>query len=422
MPRLILFCVSWTMVFAAIAQPQHPYLQLGTLVAEVLNRNPDLPAMRAAWQAAKAKVGQERSLDDPVLSYGFAPRTIDSQGLDFGQTAALSLRLPWPGKLALAGEAAELEADAAGNDVESVRLRLIEATRSAFADWYFIHQALEINRADRKLLTRIRHLAELRYASGSASRQDALQAEVETALLDHRQIVLERRRHEILARLNTLLLRTPDAPLPPPESLPKPPAVPPLEQLRDLALGRHPDLRALAVRRQANQRREALAKRQFFPDLTLRTGYNSLWNDEQKRLSVEASINLPLPGKRRARLDQVRSEGLRLVSQWQSRRARILEVLQRRYEEVMESEHVIRLYRQRLLPLAEDNLAAARADYASGAGDFVDLLGAEKHLSGVRLQLARSLSEHYRRLAALERLTGGPATPTAGIFAGEERP
>ncbi|KXJ40684.1 MAG: hypothetical protein AXA67_08680 [Methylothermaceae bacteria B42] len=422
MPRISLFCLLWTMVSITIAQPLPEHLQVSTLVAEVLNRNPDLPAMRAAWQAAKAKVDQERSFDDPVLSYGFAPRTIDRKGLDFGQTAALSLRLPWPGKLALAGQAAELEADAAGNDVESVRLHLIEATRSAFADWYFIHRALEINRDDRKLLKQIRRLAELRYASGSASRQDALQVKVETALLDHRQIVLERRRHKILARLNTLLLRTPDEPLPPPDTLPKTPAVPPLDHLRDLALGRHPALRALAVRRQANQRREALAKRQFFPDLTLRTAYNSLWNDEQKRLSVGASINLPLPGRRRARLDQVRAQGLRLASQWQSQRARILEVLQRRYEEVVESEHVIRLYRKRLLPLAEDNLATARADYASGAGDFVDLLGAEKHLSGVRLQLARSLSEHFRRMAALERLTGGPKDPAVEIFAGEERP
>ncbi len=422
MSRLYLFWFLWPMVFTAIAQPLPERLQVTSLVTEVLTRNPDLPAMRAAWQAARAKIAQESSLDDPVLSYGFAPRTIDRKGQDFGQTAALSLRLPWPGKLALASEAAQLEADAAGNDVESVRLRLIETTRSAYADWYFIHRALQINRADRKLLQHIRRLAELRYASGSASRQDALQAEVETALLDHRQIVLERKRHEILARLNTLLLRTPDAPQPPPDTLPKTPAVPPLDHLRDLALGRHPALRALTVRRRANQRRESLAKRQFFPDLTLRTGYNSLWNDEQKRLSVGASINLPLPGRRRARLDQVRAQGLRLTSQWQSQRARILEVLQSRYEQVRESEHVIRLYRDRLLPLAKDNLAAAQADYASGAGDFIDLLEAEKHLSGVRLQLARSLSEHFRRLAALERLSGGPGNPAAGIFAGEEHP
>jgi len=422
MSRLSLFCFVWVLAFAATAQPLQEPLQLGTLVTEVLRHNPDLPAMRAAWQAAKARVAQESALDDPVLSYGFAPRTIGKRDLDFGQTAALSLRLPWPGKLALAEEAAELEAEAAGNDVASVRLRLIEATRQAFADWCFIHEALAINRSDRKRLIQIRRLAEVRYASGRTSRQDALQAEVESALLDHRWIVLERRRREILARLNTLLLRTPDAPLPPPHGLPDPPPLPPLDHLRDLALGRHPALRALAVRRQANRRREALAKRRFFPDLTLRAGYNSLWLDERKRLTVGASIPLPLPGRRRARLDEVRAQGQRLAFRWQAQRARILERLQRAYEAVVESEHVIRLYRKRLLPLAEDNLAAARADYAGGGGDFVALLTAEKHLCGVRLQLARSLSEHFSRLAALERLSGGPANPAAGFFAGESRP
>jgi len=57
------------------AEPFVDNLDLGTLVSAVLNRHPDLAAMHAAWQAAQARIAQETSLDDPVLSYGFAPRT-----------------------------------------------------------------------------------------------------------------------------------------------------------------------------------------------------------------------------------------------------------------------------------------------------------------------------------------------------------
>ncbi|BCX80960.1 outer membrane protein, heavy metal efflux system [Methylomarinovum caldicuralii] len=374
----------------AWADPFDGPLTPAALVREVLARNPDLPAMRAAWAAARARIAQESTFDDPVVSYGFAPGTVGEPQLDFGQTASLAVKLPWPGKLALRGDAAAREAEAVGQSVAEARLALTEAARRAFADWVFVHRALALDGEDRKRLERLQQLAEVRYASGRASRQDALHARVELALRDHRRLVLERRRREVRTRINTLLLRDPRAPLPPPGELPPPQDLSALAQLRARALAADPRLRALAARLEAAHRRVQLARRAFWPDFTLGGGYNSLWTDTHKRLTLGASINIPLPGRRRARLDQARAETLRLEARLRQRRAQVLEDLQDVYDRVGESRHTIRLYRTRLLPLARQSLAAAKSAYVAGSGDFLDLLTAEKEWIAVRLQLARA--------------------------------
>ncbi|VAW82426.1 hypothetical protein MNBD_GAMMA13-1277, partial [hydrothermal vent metagenome] len=83
--------------------------------------------------------------------------------------------------------------------------------------------------------------------------------------------------------------------------------------------------------------------------------------------------------------------------------------VQRAYDRVEESRHVLTLYRERLLPLAEENLAAAKVDYQGGNGDFLSLLTTEKNLMQTQLQVKQALADVHRHLAELERAVGGLA-------------
>lgn len=376
------------------------------LLEAVLAHNPDIPAMEAAWEAAKAHVEQAESLDDPVISYSIAPQTVGADGMDFGQKLSISQRLPWSGKRGLRGDVARFESDAAFAGIEQARLKLTEATRSAYAGWYFVHAAIRINGINKSLLQEFQKIAEIKYSAGRASKQDALRAEVEQVLLEHRDIVLERRRRDVLAQMNTLLQRLPDRPLPPPAGLPKTIPLPTVEQLRELALEHHPELRALAARTQASHHRERLAERNFYPDITLNAGYNSLWNEDEKRLTVGASINIPLQGKRHAAKDEARAMAISLDSQQRAKVSQLMGEVQRAVEKVRESEHVLSLYQNRLLPLAEENVETAQSDYEAGSGNFLDLISAEKNLMQTQLQREQALADYHRSLAALEYIVG----------------
>jgi outer membrane protein, heavy metal efflux system len=407
--------VLWLFTTPAFSQVSENPLFAGSgdfsadlLVEAVLSRNPGLPAMRAALEAAGLRSEQVSALDDPRLSYRIAPQTAGVAGLDFGQEFQFSQALPWPGKLRLRGEAARYEADSVQEDLETLRLSLAARAKSLFADWYFIHEAIRINRTNQDLLKDFRGIALTRYGTGLANKQDALRADVEVNLLQHQAIVLEREKQTILAGINTLLNRGPDDPLPLPQDLPDPKLPSDAASLREQARRSRPELRAQAARIQSLDALTELAGREFYPDLNLSAGYNSLWERSEQRFTVGLAINVPLDQtKRRANESEARARVKR--AQWDQidLSAKIAEEVQVAFEKVRESHHVLELYRGELLPLAEENLEAARADYEAGSGDFLSLISAEKNLLQTQLQTERVLADAHQRLAELERAAGG---------------
>jgi len=407
---LVLLLVGWNAIAAASEDSLFGGVQRFTsqqLLDEVLARNPDIPTMEATWEAAKSRIDQAESFNDPMLTYSIAPQTAGENGMDFGQKLTLSQHLPWPGKRMLRGEVARFESDAAFAGIDKARLKITEMARSAYADWYFVHAAIRINGINKSLLQEFQNIAEIKYSAGRATKQDALRAEVEQVLLEHRDIVLERHRRDVLAQINTLLQRLPDRPLPLPTGLSETISLPTVEQLRKLALEYHPELRALVARTQASRQRERLAERNFYPDISLNAGYNTLWNQNEKRLTVGASINIPLQGKRHAAKDEARASTLRLDFQQRAMVFQLMGEVQRAVDKVRESEHVLILYQNRLLPLAEENLEAAQSDYESGSGNFLDLISTEKNLMQTRLQREQALSDYHQRLATLKHIVGG---------------
>ncbi|MGH8592586.1 MAG: TolC family protein, partial [Gammaproteobacteria bacterium] len=379
------------------------------LVQAVLSQNPSLPAMQAARDAAEARIVQASALNDPMFSYAFAPATVGVSDLDFSQTFELSQSLPWPGKRRLRGEAAQHEAKAAHEGIDSQRLKLIALAKSVFADWYFIHEAIRINRVNQDLLQEFRHITETKYSTGLASKQDALQADVELNMLTHQAILLERQRREVLAAINKLLNRTPDQAIPAPAPLPAPVPAPDAAALRARAMNAQSELKILATRIQSSRARALLASRDIYPDFELVAGYDSFWDREEQRFTVGVAVNIPLDRtKRRAAADEY--QALMKQAEWElaEKRSALAGEVQRAYDGVQETLHVRALYRERLLPIAAENLEAAKADYAAGQGDFLALVTAEKNVMQTDLGERQSLADYHRRLAELERLVGGP--------------
>ncbi|MEE9413281.1 MAG: TolC family protein [Methylococcales bacterium] len=382
------------------------------LVAAVLQANPRLEVAQATWQASLAKVEQQLALNDPQFHYSFTPLTIDSQkpngqDLDYGQRFEISQKIPFPGKLYLRGRAAEYQAEANQQNIMTLQLHLATKAKSLFAVWYFIHQAIVINKTNQSLLIEFRDIAMTRYSTGRASKQDVLRAEVEHALLRHQAIALEREQKTILAQLNTLLNRPPDSALPVPNKLYEITKLPNLEQLQIKAMQSRPELKAITANINVHKTKTKLATLDYYPDLKLSAGYNSLWDNEDKRFNIGVGINIPLDQSKR-RAAELEAKANSQQAHWQKidLEAKISEELAIAYAQVEESLHVLRLYRQQLSPLANENLAAAKADYQAGKGDFLTLISSEKNRIQTRLQTEQALANLHRRFAELEQAVG----------------
>ena len=379
------------------------------LVAAVLTRNPGLQGLAAAAEAANYRIAPAGALDDPMLTYAGAPETAGGPR-GFQERVELSQSLPWPGKLGLRQDAARARAEGEEQSLADGRLALMAAAKGLFAEWAYIHRTLQIKHAHRDLLVELRRVAETQYAAGRARQQDVLQAEVEAARIDTDIVTHQRRQREVQAIINGLLNRSPQSPLPPPAPLPAPAEPPTLQVLQEAALQEHPELRRIQARIAEAKAQHSLAEKDYFPDFKLSAGYNTLWDDADKRWMVGLSINVPFnfSGKRSATRNATQADVMRYRWQLTDREAQLLAQLEQERARVEESREIVAIHRQRLLPLAEESLNAAVADYRAGQGSFLTVIDAERQQLRTEDNLARAHADYLRALAALERSAGQP--------------
>lgn len=410
-------------VAAANPTVEGQHLAVDRLVERVLTGNAGLKALRAAVDAAEARGVSAGSLPDPQVAVDVAPQTIGGFGAPPGVdddtriSWSISQSFPWPGTLGLRAEAARKEAAAATENVAALRLRLAAAAKSAYAEWRYVHQALEINADNQALVDELRRVAEQRYAAGLTQQQDVLQAEVELQRLKHQAIQLKRAKRAVQAKINALLNRPAAEPLVEPAGLPQPRDLPGYQTLRDKALALHPELAQIQRRIAANEDRESLARKDFYPDFKAVGGSRGVMDPADKRLYVGIGLSLPLSrDKYRARLDEAKANTMRLEFELTDRRAKLLSQLEQAHAAVKEARNSIALYENELVPLAQENLSAARAEYGAGGGAFLDVIDAEQSKLDAELNLARVRADYFAALAELERWAGGdlPATPASG--------
>lgn len=426
-------------------------LALDELLAEVERRNPSLEAIRNAWRAAVARYPQVTALEDPMLMYGFGPETlnrprVEESGvtrrlvlapgsapmfefeedlsrsrLDVAQRIEIAQRFPWPGKRALRGEEALHDAEAVREDLATERERLRHETKRAYYDYWYVLRATDTNDIERMLLDEFRDIAQSKYAAGTASKQDALQAEVEREHIEHDRIVLERMKKAAEARINALLNRRQDAPLPwPPLELPAPTTPPDWETVRRAALEVRPELRAIAAQIRSKEASIAIAQKEFYPDFVVSGVYDTFWEVDDQRSMISVGFNLPIQtARRRAAVEEARARRSQAAAELAKAAAEVEREAKEAFDRLHESEHVIRLYDERLFPAAEEGLDAARAGYVAGEVDFLALITAQRQLLDIRLRRIEAEAALHASIADLERAIGAPLH---AINSGEHEP
>jgi cobalt-zinc-cadmium efflux system outer membrane protein len=390
------------------------------LIAEVEARNPSLQAMAHAWRAAAQRYPQAVSLDDPMFMTMMAPASFGSNQVESAYILQGSQKLPWFGKRQTRGQQVQAEAGAAFQDVQDTRLQIVQVTRLAFYDYYLAERQLEINERNRQSAQEFRDSAQVKYENNQVEQQDVVQADVELTGIRRRKIELERMRRVSVARINVLLLRTPDEPLPPsPNSLAPEFEVPPADSLRQTAMGRRPDLAALAARVRSEEAAVDLALKQYYPDAEFFGRYDTFWQpaSTQSDLRGQVGVNMNVPIYRGRLNAAVREAQFRLSQRRAEYQQRLVEIqyeVQAAYEQVEEARQTVELYTTQYTPFAEQNLALARANYDVGKTTYLSLVMAQRQLFTVRETYEQTLTDFYRRIADLERAIGGQLPEKGG--------
>jgi outer membrane protein TolC len=389
----------------------HSELTLPALVSEVQQRNPSLQAALAAWGAAAEKPPQAEALDDPMLQTMAAPGTFaSSSSTQSSYIIAVGQKLPWSGKRGLRGQVAQWNAVAASLNHAEIQLRLAEAARLAYYDYYYVFRQMELNEANLAAVKAYRDTARSKFEANQVSQQDLLQAEVELARTEQMQVEIEKTGQVATARINQLLHRDPQLLLPPPPSrLEASASFADVDVLREQALERRPDLAAIAAKLHSEQNALALACKEYYPDFEVMGKYDSFWTDVVQRGQVALNLNIPLNQSRRgAAVREALFNTSRIQAEYNSQVDLIKNEVQTAYARLEASRRTLKLFEKKLLPATEANVSAAASGYTAGTVDFLRLVQAQREFLELNEKYQQAVVEFHRNRAELDRVVATP--------------
>jgi cobalt-zinc-cadmium efflux system outer membrane protein len=364
--------------------------------------NADLEARYWEWKAAIEQVPQDASLPNAAISFdsmfsGGAMKAWDRTTLGISNEP-MSM-IPFPTKLAAAGRRALEAARAAGLRFEAAKFALQGNVLSAYHDLALLAESIRIGEENVALLGLIVGQAEARVGAGTSSQQDLLAAQTELDLARNDLENLRSRVPPAAARLNALVGRPADAPVPLPDALPEPRPLP-LSDADLIRLGseRSPELSALAREVAGREVALSLARQAYIPDIGLSFSFTGSISQ-----TVGGMLTIPIRLEAiRAGVEQARA-GLRAAqaARTQYKRDLAASFVLNLYT-LRNDERQVSLFEGMILPRTRQAVDLARTAFAVGRIPFLELLEAQRTLLDVRLALAQIRTEREKALAAIE--------------------
>ncbi len=384
---------------------------LDELTREALARNPAIKSAARRVQAMRARVPQAKSLPDPVVSTGWmgtiTPFNVMAGDPSSYRGVSAMQEIPFPGKLKLRGQVAGREAEAAWWDYERTRRNVVADVKVAYYDYFYFHKAIDITQKDKDLLEKLTKIAEVRYKVGKGIQQDVLKAQVEVSRLLQRLTILEEQEKTARARLNALLYRDPEAPLPPAAPFEQSKLTYTLDELYQMARKNDPDVQREERMIERSQLAVNLARKDYAPDF--RVGYMY----QQRPLmpdmhGVTISVNIPIfyKSKQREGIIEATEDLNSARRSLDNRQTTVNFEVKSQYLAAKASEDLANLYSKAIVPQSSLALESSLSAYEVGKLDFLSVMDNFMTVLNYEMNYYRELSNYQMALAQLEPLVG----------------
>ena len=409
-PRLVLtVCLVMALAETAVAQ-QQPVTSLQQLLEQLEKSNPEIRAAHFRFEAATKRPSQVSTLPEPKLTlvnFGVGQPFSSLNVSEFAYRGiGISQEIPFPGKLALAAEEAQREADSERQNYKSIVLEKMSQLKTAYYDWYFVTKAIDITMKNRDLLDRFEQIARARYAVGKGIQPDVLKAQVEVSGLAQRLEILDQKKLLAEARIRSLL--NSEIPLGRPADLRKTPLPLKLESILQMVESHSPRLQANQAMVQSRAVAIDRARKEYRPDFNFSAQWQKTASQFPDYYMATAEIKLPVYFSRKQRLgvEEAQARLQEARENYQAMRQDLVFAAKDKYFTAMTSEKLLALYESGIIPQSSTALESALSGYEVGNVDFLTLLNNSITLLNYEMQYYQELTKHEQALAELEPLIG----------------
>ncbi len=392
-------------------------IALELLVALGYEWSPALKSAREKIRAILEQYPQAVYLENVLRQYNAFTKQLDTKVGPMRHKEMMAMEFPFPDTLALKGQVITEDVLIAQKEFEIALRDLVTDIKLAYYDYLFVVEAIRINEENQKLLQQMIAIAQTKFRVGQGKYSNVIMAQVELSKLANVIITLEQQRETIIARLNTLLNVSADVPL----GIPVPVA-------EERIVSTLPELYVLAVQNRQEIQKQKLAiskmglvvemaKRMTYPDPTLGASYF----ENRSIPDLKHTQKMPMTFMTQRTLNPTNTAGFGHRNAYIHEVNIKIEAMEYRIEElesklrfVVKKHHFgmetanrsIRLYRQTLLPQAQQALDAANTAYQAAQIDFLGFLDAQRTLLNLRIEEQRALRDYYQHLTQLEQAVG----------------
>ncbi len=408
----IILCASFALVLIMTgrdAGAEDPVLK--ALIDEAIANNPEIASLRRMVKAEQAMAGTEGYLDDPYFRIELMDIPKDNP-LDLTPGNAMLTRytigqmFPFPGKLPLKKEAAAKQAQMAGAELAFKTLEVQGMVKETYLEYAFNRESRRITDEIRETNSYMARIAEVRYASGIATQQDLIKAQLESAMLSNEAIELDAEKEALAARLKTLLNRTHDSALPEPAGLPRQRVSFDLSGIIPEATENNPLVKKTMLAVESGDLNQRLAEKNYYPDFMLSA--SPVQRDGGfETFDVMFQINIPIwQGKLQGISDGAYEARLAAEAELANQKNLIsLEAVLSAIN-AQKADRMRILFETSLVPQSEMGLESALKSYQSGKIDFLTLLDAQRQVKRTKIEHLRTILEYGKAIASIEKILG----------------
>jgi cobalt-zinc-cadmium efflux system outer membrane protein len=395
--------------------------RLAALVREALARNPGISEALARYRASLQRLPQVGALPNPMLAFTNYLRTPETRVGAQTNGVTLSQAFPWFGTLGVREQAAAKEAAIARQRYEAEKDRVVQQVKTAYYGLAFIDLAMEINGEERLLLEHYEKLAEARYQQGAGLQQAVVKLQAEITRIENKIEELRAQRVDAEAVINSLRSRPPDTAIPKVNLPPVPPASVDYAHLYRLGRKDRPELLAALLGIERDEKRIELAKKDYWPSFSLGASFINvdarplmpgaapIDQNGKNIFSINLGIDLPIHrSKYDAEVAEATERKIASTQGYQNTVNMIDASIRETGFRITTLREQINLFKNTLIPQAQQSLQSAEAAYSTGSLGVLDLLDGERVLLEVRLGLAQFIGEYMKSLADMERAIGSP--------------
>jgi cobalt-zinc-cadmium efflux system outer membrane protein len=387
-------------------------LSLVEVTRRVLEHNPAIQEAENRWYAAIQRVRQVYAWDDPrVAGESRVHRYVDVPPNAFAdQTLSIEQLIPVTGKNLARGRAARAESVSAFEEARRVQLDVIAKARATYFELANAYDQLEINNKNLTSLKQIADITRSRYEAGLETAANALIAETDYSKLQETRRDLERNLSDAQSQLNTLMNRDAFAPIGVPAAASVDHAHLSVTRLRSVILAQRPEVQMARAKIDSEKSKLQLAQRAWIPDPAVGIK-GQRYNDAAEAVSeLDAGVSFTIPwvnpSKYSAGVREARANVAAAGQGLEREQKEALRLLRDQLTKIETFHHHVELFRDKLVPQAQQAFEATRLSYESGKTTFLDWISAQRNLRDIEAMGREHLAHYQMAVAELEAVIG----------------